>query len=97
MFFGPDTPDEEWLRLVGQKGWTAITHDKGIGRKPNELAALREANVRAFVLASKGSLKGDEITGILMDALPQIFTFVDKFKPPFIAKIYRGGSVKKWR
>jgi hypothetical protein len=31
-------PDEDGLREVGRRGWIAITHDRRIRYKPNELA-----------------------------------------------------------
>ncbi|MGH9203417.1 MAG: hypothetical protein ACRD2A_19515 [Vicinamibacterales bacterium] len=36
-YFSPATPDEEWLQRVGERGWIAVTHDRRIRYKPNEL------------------------------------------------------------
>ena len=38
--FAPDCPDSDWLAAVSAKGWIALTHDKRIRYKPNELAAV---------------------------------------------------------
>ena len=36
--FPPDARDEEWLRVVGQRGWIVLTKDKMIRyRGPNSL------------------------------------------------------------
>lgn len=31
--FAADTPDEEWLREVGKKGWVVLTKDRRIQRR----------------------------------------------------------------
>lgn len=40
------TPDPEWIAEVGRCGLTAITRDKNIRRRPNELRAVRAGEVR---------------------------------------------------
>lgn len=95
--FPPDAPDVDWLRAAGKNGWIVLSHDRGIGRKPVEIESLRRAKVRAFMPAAKGSLSGNEIVDIIINALPAIEHFDQTNKPPFIAKIYRNGIVIKWR
>ncbi len=34
--FAPNTPDVDWLKEVGTRGWIVLTHDRRIGYKPNE-------------------------------------------------------------
>lgn len=48
--FEPDTPDPEWIGEAGRRGWTVVTCDKNIRRRPNELRAVRAAKVRLFAL-----------------------------------------------
>jgi hypothetical protein len=49
--------------------------------------------VRAFVLAAQGNLRADMLAGIFLKALPKISRAVKDNKPPFVAKISRGGDV----
>ena len=58
---------------------------------------LHRAKVKAFMPSSKGSLTGQKIVDIIINALPAIEDFAKNNNPPFIAKIYQDGSVKKWR
>ncbi|HVT42934.1 MAG TPA: hypothetical protein VMT00_00940 [Thermoanaerobaculia bacterium] len=46
--FGPTCSDEEWLEAIGQRGWIAVTHDKRIRYKPNELAAIVRNRVEPY-------------------------------------------------
>lgn len=65
--FAHDTPDVDWLREVGRKGWLVLTRDQNIRRKPNELAALREAGVILFAFTS-GNLSAQETADIVVRA-----------------------------
>ena len=55
--------DPEWLPEAGRNGWIVLTKDKAIRRRPNEMMALMNSGVRAFVLAA------GEITGADQAAL----------------------------
>lgn len=67
--FGSGTPDLEWLPEVGARQWILITKDKQIRKREIELRALRQANIRAFVLTAAG-LTGQEQAHVLERALP---------------------------
>ena len=95
--FSQDASDVVWLTEAGKNNWIVLSHDRAIARKPLEIESLRRAKVRAFMPAAKGNLKGQEITEIIINALPAIEEFSQKNVPPFIAKIYRDGTLIKWR
>jgi hypothetical protein len=92
--FSPDTRDEDWLREVGQRGWIVLTKDSRIRYHTVELRALIKGRVAAFVL-SGGNLRGDEMAEIFLKALPAMDRFARKNRPPFIARITKGGSVTR--
>jgi hypothetical protein len=48
--FEPGTKDVDWLGYVGDNHLALITRDKGIRKKPNELALLLKYKVVAFYL-----------------------------------------------
>lgn len=62
---GQHVPDEDWLHLAGSRGWLVLMKDDSIRRRPRELAALREARVRAFCVTN-ASLTGDEYAALLI-------------------------------
>lgn len=90
--FPQDTTDEEWLLEVGRQGWIVLTKDDRIRYRPQERAALIHANVRAFVLVG-GNLSATAMAEIFVRALPAMQHFVDRYPPPFIARIARSGAV----
>lgn len=48
----PKTPDLKWIPEVAGRGWTIITRDRRITRRPGELQAIREHQGKLFVIAS---------------------------------------------
>ena len=85
--FAHDTPDEIWLETIGEKGWVAITHDGRIRYKPNELAAVKEFDVRLIVVV--GKVPFPVLAKHFVDTVPKIEDYLTATQPPFIAKVYR--------
>ena len=85
--FVHDCPDETWLESVGQQGWIAVTHDKKIRYKPNELAAVIQHRVPLLIVI------GDAPFPVLAESFVatqvRILEFVAIHRPPYIAKVYR--------
>ncbi len=92
--FEDDARDPDWLPVVGHQGWAVLTKDKAMQHSEIEKAAIRNARVRVFILV-RSDLSGDEIASIFVKALPSITKIIRNDTPPFIAKIYRDGSVTK--
>ena len=90
--FAPDAPDEEWLVGVGERGWIVLTKDRMIQRRPVEAEALLRAHIRAFVLVAKETT-GPENAGILIKAHAAMLRYVEQHPPPFIVRVYRGGTL----
>jgi hypothetical protein len=86
--FQPDAPDEEWLQVIGGRGWFVVTKDQKIRYHTIEKQALVGAGVGAFILVSK-NLSGEEIGTILVESIPAIKRFIARTSRPFLAKIAR--------
>ncbi len=93
--FAPDCPDEEWLQGVGERGWVAITHDRRIRYKPNELAAVIRHRVPLLVVVGRAPYP--ELAAAFVSALPAIDSFLDSHEAPFIAKVYRPSPSERRR
>lgn len=91
--FSQNAQDTEWLAAAGKKNWIVVTRDERIRYRVAEKQAMRRAKVRAFVLAAQGDLRAEILAEIFLKALPKIRRTVKQRKPPFIAKISRGGDV----
>ena len=91
--FVPETPDAQWIGEVGRRGYIAITRDKNIRRRPNELAAVRSAPLLLFALTS-GTLSARETADILLSALPSVYRNARSTLPPAMFSIDRAGNVR---
>lgn len=90
-----NAPDEEWIQLVGEKGWLAVTKDKNIRYRQSEIAAIRSHAARIFVVIPK-NVTADDISEILLRASGRMKKFAEKASPPFVAAVYRDGAVKPY-
>jgi len=92
--FPQDALDEQWLTVVGERRWFVITRDDRIRYRRLEAEAVRSAKVGMFVIVSK-NLTGPQTAEVIIKALSRIRRFINKYRRPFIAKIYRDGKVEK--
>ena len=92
--FPQNTVDDVWLCEVGRCGWVVLTKDANIRYHANELAALRSASVRAFILTARGDLSGPEMAEIFIKALPGMKRLIARTSGPLIARNTRAGDVE---
>lgn len=92
--FPQDINDVTLLKEVGRRGWIFLAKDKRIRYRGAEKAALMRSNVAAFFLSS-GQARGSEMASAFLTALPAMKRLISKIPRPFIARVTRGGLVKK--
>lgn len=93
--FSESTPDEEWLPIVGSRGWIALTHNSRIRYTPLQVETLMRARVRCFVLV--GHAPHSELASNFVACLPKVLRFLGKHADPFLAKVYRSPRrVEMW-
>lgn len=85
--FRPDAPDEEWLHVVGQRGWVAVTHDARIRYRPNERNAVIESGIVLLIVIGKAPYA--ELAAAFVATEPKIRKFLASHQAPYIAKVYR--------
>lgn len=94
--FEQNTPDTEWLPVVGDRGWVVLTKDKAIAKNQLELMAIARAEVKVFILAS-GNLTRQEMADLLVNALEKLKKFTQGNQAPFIAKVSKNRRVELWK
>ena len=90
--FARDAEDRVWLRTVGERGWVVFTKDQRLRYRPLEIASLRASKARVFVLTA-GNLRGIEIAGAFLTALPRICRILNSLPGPFVARVTQSGQV----
>lgn len=85
--FAHDCEDEEWLRGAASREWVAITHDRRIRYKPNELAAIVEHELALLVVIGKAPYA--DLARSFVASLDRVAAFLGAHRPPLIGKVYR--------
>ena len=93
--FTDSTPDDVWLPAVGRKGWLAISKDKRIRYRQNELNAVMRAGVGLFLVV--GRAHQSTLADNFVACIPKIERFLKKNNPPFVAKVYQPPPEQKRR
>lgn len=91
----PDAPDEEWIALVGRKGWVAVTKDKNVRYRAAELVSIKRHSARVLVVRTKNAT-GPDIATLLVAGRRRIARLARNTPAPFVAGITGSGQVKKY-
>jgi len=90
-----DAPDQEWIDLVGRKGWIAITKDKHIRYRYAEFAAIKTYRARVVVIRAK-NLTGGELAELMIRHYLKIQHHSSKHPAPFVAGLDRSGKLSNY-
>lgn len=85
--FAPDCADEDWLRVVGERGWIAVSRDTRIRYKPNELDAVVRHHVALLIVIGKAPHA--VLARHFVATVPRITSLLERYRPPLIAKVHR--------
>lgn len=91
--FPSDAPDDAWLPVVGQWGWTVIGHDTKYHLTSNELAALKQYSVGCFYLWGANASKWEKMR-VFAFAYRRIVAAEGSTPKPFIYRVDRRGLLK---
>lgn len=91
-----DAPDEEWIALVGDRKWLAVTKDKNVRFRTAEIEAIKCRGARVLVIRAKNAT-GLDMANILVEAHRRVERFVSRTDAPFVAGIDRSGTIRNYR
>jgi hypothetical protein len=92
------TPDPDWLRVIGSRGWAVFTADKAIETDPVNLSAAVDAKAKVFILDGNSSalhwcasiLVGRErIYELIQDEPGPFFVNLNKYSHGIVSAIRR--------
>ncbi len=92
--FGETTGDDEWLSVVGQRGWVALSHDKKFHAENAPLLAVRQHKVACFYLAGATLLSWHKFV-VFAKASRKIMEYIENEKPPYIFRVHDNGRITK--
>jgi len=94
--FAQDTPDADWLRVAGERGWVVVTADRQLKYNQVEWSTMLTNKVKAFAFTSKNQT-AKEMAQAFLEALPEILRLLEDNPDPFIATILKSGAVRIWK
>lgn len=96
--FKHDMPDDEWLAIIGRKGWIVISHDGKWHREEAPLAAIKQHKIPCFYLWGAQIPIWEKIS-LLSKVYPKIRKTVASEKKPFIYRFNQHGRqclIRHW-
>lgn len=81
--FADEMPDDEWLTIVGKKGWIVLSHDAKFHREAPALEAIRQHKVACFYLWGAQVPVWNKV-GHLTAVYPKIRNVTNREKRPYI-------------
>lgn len=92
--FSQDAADIEWLKEAGHRRWIVLTKDQRIWRNSYEREPALLAGVRMFIL-TRQDLRADEMSKILLAAMPAMQRRIETLSPPFVFTLSRRGQLTR--
>jgi hypothetical protein len=86
----PDNPgaeDSEWLQLVGDRGWVALTHNTRIRYERDQLDDLMNYGATTFFIIGKGP-QNERFAPAILAAMNKMKALVWRRRETFIAKVF---------
>ncbi len=93
-YFAQGSSDNEWLPVVGARGWVVIGHDRRHHTEEGELASIIDHNVRDFYLWG-GSAPTWEKARCFLRAFEAIQEAILEIDPPFIFDVLEDGRLRR--
>ena len=91
-------PDDEWLTIVGQKGWFVLSEDSRFHRDSSALLAIEQFRIACFYMWS-GQLDIWNKVTIFTAAFPKMREKMKSVRKPFIFQIANTGrlrTIRRW-
>jgi hypothetical protein len=92
--FGQETPDDQWLGVVGANNWIVLSHDKGFHRDSMAVAAVTQHKVGCFYLDG-GTLPSWDKHILFGRRFTRVKAIVASTRRPFIYRIHHRGDVRR--
>jgi hypothetical protein len=86
--------DDEWLEIVGSRGWVVVSHDAKWHTEPPAVAAIEQHNVKCFYLYGSQSLMFFKIKALAQN-WERISDKIKNENGPFIFRVSRANRLSK--
>jgi PIN domain-containing protein len=81
--------------LAGHPGWVLVTQDKRISRKPQQVQALLEAGVAAFILTGRAEKSVEDLAVFFIRHMPRMIEYARRTARPYVFGISDRGVFER--
>jgi hypothetical protein len=92
--FQHDLPDDEWLAIVGQKGWIVVGQDWKFHIRDSEILAVKQHSIKCFYLPASGATKWETFCRVIKSH-SKMLEVARKETAPFIFDLKSNGRLVK--
>jgi PIN like domain len=92
--FAASTPDDEWLNIVGEKGWVVCSHDAKWQSETAALKAIQQHKIGCFYLHGASSIGFFKLKSLAHN-YDKIKKVCDNEKRPFIYRVTAGNRLSR--
>ena len=86
--FPPDTRDDDWMPVIGSRGWILVGHDRMHHRRSPERSAIEEYQMGCFYIWGGQALRWEKMRCFL-NAYDGIAEAIATTQKPFIYQVNR--------
>ena len=92
--FRQDMPDDEWLHIVGQRGWIVCSHDAKWQSESAALKAIQQHKIGCFYLYGANSIGFFKLKSLAHN-YDRIIKICNSEKKPFIYRVTAANRLRK--
>lgn len=92
--FHQDMPDDEWMKIVGARGWVVLTQDLKFHLIEHEIEAIRQHQIRCFYFPDANVGMWNTLCTFLR-VHKRLLKLASETKAPFIFRVHANGSIRE--
>lgn len=92
--FSQESHDDDWLPVIGQRGWIVVGKDRSYHKNMSERLAIIQYKVGCFYLGAANA-KTEVLKDLLLRRLDRIIQLSEATERPFIYRVPLGGNIDR--
>ena len=92
--FPQEMADDEWLEIVGRKGWHVFSHDRKFHSEATETAAVKQHGIGCFYLPCANESTWEKISAFVR-TFSRIVDLAKSETRPFVFNVRKNGRISR--
>ena len=92
--FPQEMIDDEWLEIVGKKGWLVFSHDRKFHSEATETAAVKQHGIGCFYLPCANEPTWAKLS-VFVRTFSRMMKLAESENRPFVFDVLKTGQIKR--